>query len=226
MHHQLDGAGPLFLPDLVLAVGFGLMPPFSAILSGFLAITSAVGVIWFVEPISYFPIVGVAGTYMAFVSGNISNLRIPCAMIAQKAAGVEPETDRGSIVATLGMVVSIIVNVIILAAGIFAGAQVLQQLPEIVVKALQLLLPALFGAIFVQFAMSKLKLAPIVLALCLLLAISVRKGIIPGFASTLIAVFASIAIAIFSIRRTSSSKEPGYEQKYDTRMDRRQPQAF
>ena len=122
-------------------------------------------------------------------------------MIAQKAAGVEPGTDRGSIVATLGMAVSIIVNVIILAAGIFAGAQVLQQLPEIVVNALQLLLPALFGAIFVQFAMSKLKLAPIVLALCLLLAIGVRKGIIPGFASTLIAVFASIAIAIFFYKK-------------------------
>ena len=113
-----------------------------------MAITSAVGVIWFVEPISYFPIVGVAGTYMAFVSGNISNLRIPCAMIAQKAVGVEPETDRGSIVATLGMAVSIIVNVIIL-------------------------------------------------ALYLLLAIGVRKGIIPGFASTLIAVFASIAIFFY-----------------------------
>lgn len=190
-----------FSPALVLAVGFGLMPPFSAILSGFLAITSAVGVIWFVEPISYFPIVGVAGTYMAFISGNISNLRIPCAMIAQKAAGVEPGTDRGSIVATLGMAVSIIVNVIILAAGIFAGAQVLQQLPAFVINALQLLLPALFGAIFVQFAMSKLKLAPIVLALCLLLAIGVRKGIVPGFASTLIAVFASIAIAIFFYKK-------------------------
>lgn len=190
-----------FSPALVLAVGFGLMPPFSAILSGFLAITSAVGVIWFVEPISYFPIVGVAGTYLAFISGNISNLRIPCAMIAQKAAGVEPGTDRGSIVATLGMAVSIIVNVIILAAGIFAGAQVLQQLPAFVINALQLLLPALFGAIFVQFAMSKLKLAPIVLALCLLLAIGVRKGIVPGFASTLIAVFASIAIAIFFYKK-------------------------
>ena len=78
--------------------------------------------IWFVEPISYFPIVGAAGTYMAFISGNISNLRIPCAMIAQKAAGVEPGPDRDSIVATLGMAVSIIVNVITLAAGIFAGA--------------------------------------------------------------------------------------------------------
>ena len=89
-------------------------------------------------------------------------------------------------------------------------------MPEIVVKALQLLLLALFGAIFVQFAMSKLKLAPIILALCLLLALGVRKGVIPGFASTLITVFTSIAI--FFIRRTSSSKEPGYEQRYDTRI--------
>ncbi len=133
-----------FSPALVLTVVFGLMPPASAIISGFLAITSAVGVIWFVEPISYFPIVGVAGTYMAFVSSNISKLRIPCAMIAQKAAGVEPGTDKGSIVATLGMAVSIIVNVVILAAGSFAGAQVLQQQPEFVVKALQLLLPLCF----------------------------------------------------------------------------------
>lgn len=66
-----------FSPALVLTVVFGLMPPASAITSGFLAITSAVGVIWFVEPISYFPIVGVAGACMAFVSGNINNLRIP-----------------------------------------------------------------------------------------------------------------------------------------------------
>ncbi len=61
-------------------------------------------------------------------------------MITQKAAGVELGTDKGSIVATQGMAVSIIVNVVILAAGSFAGAQVLQQ-PEFVVKALQLLLP-------------------------------------------------------------------------------------
>ena len=119
------------------------------------------------EPISYFLIVGVAGTYMAFVSGNISNLRIPCAMIAQKAAGVEPGTDKGSIVATLGMAVSII------------------------------------------------------LALCLFLAIGVRKGSIPGFASTLIAVFVSIAIAIFFYKKNIISNVSEYEQKNDTRMDRR-----
>lgn len=50
--------------------------------------------LWFVEPISYFPVVGAAGTYMAFLSGNISNMRIPCASMAQVAADVEPGTEK------------------------------------------------------------------------------------------------------------------------------------
>lgn len=190
-----------FAPVFVLAVVFGLLPPIHAILSAFVAIASAVGVVWFVEPISYFPIIGVTGTYMAFISGNIGNLRIPCAMIAQKVAGVEPGTDEGTIVATLGMAVSIVVNTLILTAGIVAGAQVLQQLPPQLLKALQLLLPALFGAVFMQFAMSKLKLAPIVFTLCVLLALGVKNGIIPSFVSTLSAVFLSIAIAVFFYKK-------------------------
>jgi len=190
-----------FGPVLVLALVFGLVPPKEAILVAFVAIASAVGVVWFVEPISYFPIIGVSGTYMAFISGNIGNLRIPCAMVAQKIAGVEPGTNEGSIVATLGMAVSIVVNISILTAGVIAGAQALQQLPQSVIAALQLLLPALFGAIFTQFAISKLKLAPIVLLVCILLTLAAKKGLIPGFASTLGAVFLSIAIAVVMYKK-------------------------
>jgi hypothetical protein len=190
-----------FGPVLTLAFVFGLVPPLAAILNAFIAIAGAVGVVWFVEPISYFPIIGVAGTYMAFMSGNIGNLRIPCAMIAQKMAGVEPGTDEGAIIATLGMAVSILVNVIILTGGILAGVKVLQELPPSVIEALQLLLPALFGAIFVQFAMGKLKLAPIVLGICILLTVGVKVGLVPAFLSTLAAVFCSIAVAVFLYKK-------------------------
>lgn len=190
-----------FGPVIVLAVVFDLVPPKEAILGAFVAIASAVGVVWFIEPISYFPIIGVSGTYMAFISGNIGNLRIPCAMVAQKVAGVEPGTNEGSIIATLGMAVSIVVNIAILTAGVIAGAQVLQQLPDSVVSALQLLLPALFGAIFTQFAISKLKLAPIVLVICILLTLAAKNGVIPGFASTLGAVFLSITIAVLMYKK-------------------------
>ncbi|MDR1979097.1 MAG: hypothetical protein LBQ42_10240 [Synergistaceae bacterium] len=190
-----------FGPAFMLAVVFGVVPPFTAILNGFIAIASAVGVVWFVEPISYFPIIGVSGTYMAFISGNIGNLRIPCAMVAQKIAGVEPGTKEGTIIATLGMAVSIVVNTVILTAGVAAGAQVLQQMPKPVVSALQLLLPALFGAIFTQFAIKKLTLAPIVLVISILVALGVRAKVIPGFASILGVVFLSIAIGVFLYKK-------------------------
>ena len=151
--------------------------------------------------LSYFPIIGVSGTYMAFISGNVGNLRIPCAMVAQKIAGVEPGTREGSIVATLGMAVSIVINTIFLTAGAIAGAQILQQLPQPVVKALQLLLPALFGAVFMQFALKKLKLAAIVLLISILLVLGVKYKLYPAFVSTLGAVFVSIAVGVFLHRK-------------------------
>lgn len=189
-----------FGPALVLAIGFKLMPPINAIITAFISILSAAGVLWIIEPISYFPIVGIAGTYMAFVSGNISNLRIPCAAVAQNVAGVEPGTEEGSIISTLGMGVSILVNTIILTVGVFAGASVLQKLPQNILDAFNYLLPALFGAIFVQFALKQLKLAPFALGLGLGLTLAVNAGVfsflpgVPNYVVTLGAVFGTIII--------------------------------
>jgi hypothetical protein len=185
-----------FGPAIVLAVVFKLVPPASAILTGFISIASAVGVLWFVEPMSYFPIVGVAGTYMAFLSGNISNLRIPSAAAAQNVAGVQPGSEEGSIIATIGMSVSVLVNIVILALGVFAGTTILANLPENVVQALNYLLPSLFGALFVQFALSKPKLAPIALTLGLVFSLLVARGVVPFYTTTLVAVFGTMFIGI------------------------------
>ncbi|WP_409227378.1 hypothetical protein [Gudongella sp. SC589] len=185
-----------FGPAIVLAVIFKLVPPASAILTGFISIASAVGVLWFVEPMSYFPIVGVAGTYMAFLSGNISNLRIPSAAAAQNVAGVQPGSEEGSIIATIGMSVSVLVNIVILALGVFAGTTILANLPENVVQSLNYLLPSLFGALFVQFALSKPKLAPIALTLGLVFSLLVARGVVPFYTTTLVAVFGTMFIGI------------------------------
>ncbi|MDI9485863.1 MAG: hypothetical protein QM372_10405 [Bacillota bacterium] len=198
-----------FGPAIVLAAVYGLIPPASAIFTAFIALASAVGVNWFVEPISYFPIIGVAGTYMAFISGNISNLRIPAAAIAQKMAGVEPGTPEGSIVATLGMAVSVLVNTLILVVGVLAGSTLLARLPANVVEAFDYLLPSLFGAIFVQFAMVKFKLAPIALGIALALTLAINGGVFdflpgrPTYLITLCAVFGTIAIAAVMHKRES-----------------------
>lgn len=189
-----------FGPALVLAVVYGLVPPISAIITAFIAIASAVAINWVVEPISYFPIIGVPGTYMAFITGNISNLRIPAAAVSQNVAGVEPGTKEGTVIATLGIAVSVVVNIVILALGVFAGAALLESLPEAVVSAFNFLLPALFGAIFVQFALKKLKLAPIALGIALALTFAVNAGVFsflpgrPSYIVTLGAVFGTIGV--------------------------------
>lgn len=190
-----------FGPALVLAVVYGIIPPASAILTGFISMAGAVGVLWFIEPISYFPIIGVAGTYMAFLTGNISNLRIPAATVAQKVAGVEPGTDKGSIIATLGMAVSVLVNIVILAFGVLAGTQILAALPQNVVDAFNYLLPALFGALFIQFAVSKPKLAPIAIAIALFLAYLAGQGIIPSFVTTLVSVFGTMGLGVAMFKK-------------------------
>lgn len=190
-----------FGPALVLAVVFDLVPPAGAIIAGFIAIAGAVGINWIIEPVAYFPIIGVAGTYMAFISGNISNLRLPTAAVSQKVAEVEPGTPEGSIIATLGMAVSVIVNIVILTAGVIAGAALLASLPKHIVDAFNYLLPSLFGAVFVQFALLKLKVAPIALGLGLLLTYALNAGVFgflpgkPTYIVVLGSVFGTIAIA-------------------------------
>lgn len=111
----------MFWTALVISVVYGCMPPVSAIIAGTIAQISVSGAFYIVEPISYFPILGIPGTYLTFLSGNTSNMRVPCSSVAQEAAGVEMGSDKGSVVSTIGIAVSIIVNIVILTIGAIAG---------------------------------------------------------------------------------------------------------
>lgn len=188
-------------PGLVLAFLYGLKPPLSAILAGFVAQASVSGVFWFVEPISYFPILGIPGTYMAFLSGNIANMRVPCAAIAQEAAGVEPGTEEGAVISTLGIAVSIIVNVAMLTLGVLLGATILGRLPAGVVSALGYILPALFGAVFAQFAVAQPKIAVVAIIIATFMTYLLKKGYlaffpgIPSYVVILVSVFGTIYVA-------------------------------
>lgn len=194
-----------FTPVILLAIVYGIVPKPAALLTAFISGASAFGVLWFVEPISYFPVVGPAGTYMAFLSGNISNMRIPCASMAQVAAEVEPGTEKGSIIATLGMAVSIIINVSVLTIGAILGTSVLAMLPDSIKAALNYLLPALFGALLVQFGMKMIKHSILMVVIAFALYFAIGMGIfnwLPGASNwlgTLGCVFISIAVGIATV---------------------------
>lgn len=191
-----------FCPAILLAVVYGILPRPAALLTAFISGASAFGVLWFVEPISYFPVVGTAGTYMAFLSGNISNMRVPCASMAQVSAEVEPGTEEGTIVATLGMAVSVIINVSVLTIGAILGTSVLAMLPDGVKSALNYLLPALFGALLIQFGMKMKKHSVLILVIAMALYFAIGMGFfnwLPGASNwlgTLGSVFISIAVGL------------------------------
>ncbi|MGF7012037.1 vacuolar-type H+-ATPase subunit I/STV1 [Lachnospiraceae bacterium PF1-22] len=200
-----------FTPAVMLAIVYGLVPKPAALLTAFISGASAFGVLWFVEPISYFPVVGPAGTYMAFLSGNISNMRIPCASMAQVAADVEPGTEKGSVVATIGMAVSIIINIAVLTIGAILGSSVLSMLPDSIKAALNYLLPALFGALLVQFGLKMKKHSLVMVLIAASLYTAIGLGVfnwLPGASNwlgTLGCVFASILIGLATLKNKAKS---------------------
>lgn len=191
-----------FAPAAALAFCYGLLPDWAALVTAFISALSAFGFLWVVEPISYFTVVGPIGTYMAFLSGNISNMRVPCASMAQVSAGVEPGTDQGSIVATIGMAVSVIINISVLTIGVLLGSAILSKMPPAVTNALNYLLPALFGALLMQFGLKQKNLAVTMLIFSILMCIAINAGVfswLPGAANylgTLSSVFVAIAITL------------------------------
>lgn len=198
-----------FFPALALIVVYGSFPNLAALPTVAISVISSFGVLWFVEPISYYPVVGQIGTYMAFLSGNISNMRVPCASMAQVAAEVEPGTEEGSIVATLGMATSIIINIAVLTIGVVAGSKVLSMLPQSVTDALNLLLPALFGALLMQFGIRHKAHALGILALGILIWIGLTKGVfawLPGasnYLATIVCIFVSIAVMLIKTKKSA-----------------------
>ncbi|HBF0995068.1 TPA: hypothetical protein KNR62_000931 [Clostridioides difficile] len=183
------------VPGIILSFGFGIMPPISALLASTMAIVSMSAPNYIIEPVSYSPILGIPGTYMSFLSGNISNMRLPCSIAAQKAAEVESGTEEGSIISTIGIAVSILVNISILTIGVILGGSVLSKIPAEVVEKLNLILPALFGLVFGQVFLQDKKLGLVAIVISVLTIILSKQGIIPQSLVVLICVFGTILIA-------------------------------
>lgn len=206
-----------FLPFLSTWVIYGVKPHWAEIGQGVFAWILINAPWWISEPISYFPILGVAGTFISFLSGNGSNMRIPCAVSAQKSAGVLPGTVQGSLISTIGISVSVFVNLIILAIGVLAGQAVLSMLPPSVTDALNFLLPALYGCVFAQFLSGNeiSGISALVLAIgTLLLYNSGALAFIPFDVSIgvmLIPIFGTMIIAYFVAKKKSQAEAPAEE---------------
>ena len=102
---------------------------------------------WITEPLTWYPILGAAPTYMAYLAGNVKNIRVPVVRSIMKKFNLEHSSPRGQILATFGVGVSVFVNMAILAVIIFTGSYFVPLLPDFVLTCLSYVIPALIGAL-------------------------------------------------------------------------------
>ncbi|RXZ00704.1 small-conductance mechanosensitive channel [Fictibacillus sp. S7] len=143
------------IPPLYLSFVLGYHPGWGVVLTAFLGVAAFVGVMWILEPISYFPSLGISGTYMSFLVGNISNMCLPCSAAAQNAVNAEPGSKKAELAATAGIAGASLVHIVVLVPIVLGGAFIVSILPPAIQTAFQYVLPAIFGGVTVQFAMKR-----------------------------------------------------------------------
>jgi hypothetical protein len=151
---------------------------------GIVFVLGFVGIIYFIEPISYFPVLGPIGTYMSFLSGNIGNMRMPVVGAVQNALDVEPGSKKAEMAAVFGLATSNIVNLAILFVVVIGGTALVQILPKSILGAFSYAVPGIIGAMIVTFGV-KMSLKHIVLTIILGLAVIQLIKFIAAFAPAL-----------------------------------------
>lgn len=182
-----------FVPPLYFSFILGYHPGWSAILGGLVGYAAFVGVMWFLEPITYYPILGKSGTYIAFLTGNIANMCLPCAAAAQESVGAEPGTKKAELAGTLGIATASLTNIIVVIVSVLGGTFLLSIIPQSVQDALQFILPAIFGGVLGQFAMKK----PLYGLIALLVGMAVLFSPIMALFKLVLCVVLTVAVVLF-----------------------------
>lgn len=160
----------IVLFPLVVSLIFGAYPEWKPLIKALFATVPMYWAVGLVEVFTYVPMLGAGGTYLSFVTGNISNLKLPCAVDAMERADVKANSEEGEIISTIAIAVSSIVTTVIIIIGVVLIGQLTPILEsQVLVPAFDMILPALFGGLAVVFISKNLKLsiAPIILMLAL-----------------------------------------------------------
>ena len=120
------------------------------------------------------PMLGAGGSYLSFVTGNISNLKLPVALNALEQADVKASSEEGEVISTISIAVSSIVTTIIIIIGVLLIRPLTPVLnAPVLAPAFAQMVPALFGALGVVFIAKNVKIAvaPLILMLILFIAV-------------------------------------------------------
>lgn len=182
--HRIGRITGVAIVVLLLAVPFlfgivnSVSPDWGGVLSGFLKVGMIYVPVSIVEFLVYAPMLGVGGSYLSFITGNVTNMKIPCAMNARDIAETKPGTPEHEIISTISVATSAIVTTLVIVAGVILLVPlqpVLQN--EVLLPAFDNVVPALFGALGLKYFLKSPKIAVIPLFLMSLLCICVPAAI-------------------------------------------------
>ncbi|MCL2507799.1 MAG: hypothetical protein FWF05_01345 [Oscillospiraceae bacterium] len=179
---------------LLICVHMDVWPPMSGILKGLASVIPLYWTTSIAEVISYSPMLGAGGMYLSFVTGNIANLKLPCALSAMETAKVRPNTEEGEVITTISIASSSIATTLIITAGVLIFTPILPKITapgSVFAPAFQQILPALFGAIGAGYFIKhwKISIVPIaagILTLCFLPSLAVGPLIFVTVVSSLL----------------------------------------
>ena len=182
---------------LTVAAIFGAAPDWKALGIGLLATAPMYWAVGAIETITFTPMLGAGGSYLSFVTGNISNLKLPCAINALEQNGVSANSEEGEIISTIAIATSSIVTTIIILIGVVCIVPLTPILEApVLAPAFAQMLPALFGGLGVAFVSKnwKIAVAPVLLMLVLFIFIPALNSGTVGIMVPVSVVF-TIAVA-------------------------------
>ena len=184
----------LFAFPVAVAVLFSVTPDWSALLVGLVATAPMYWTVGVIETVTYVPMLGAGGSYLSFVTGNISNLKMPCALNALEQNEVSASSEEGEVISTIAIAVSSIVTTLIIILGVILIVPLTPVLSAPVLQpAFEQMLPALFGGLGVAFVSKnwKIAVAPVILMLALFV-------LVPALNSGTVGIMVPVS-AIFTI---------------------------
>ena len=186
----------LFAFPVSVALIFDVAPDWGALVTGLIATAPMYWAVGIIETVTFVPMLGAGGSYLSFVTGNISNLKLPCALNALEQNEVSASTEEGEVISTIAIAVSSIVTTVIIIIGVICIVPLSPILQAPVLQpAFEQILPALFGGLGVAFVSKnwKIALAPIFLMLILFIFVPALDS---GTVGIMVPVSALFTIAV------------------------------
>ena len=188
----------LLLVPVAIAVRYDAWPALSGVLKGFIGVAPIFWTVGAIEVLTYVPMLGTGGSYLGFITGNLSNLKVPVALNAMQNAKVEANSEEGEVISTIAIAISAIVTTAIIAVGVLLLAQIQPFLNSPTLQpAFDNILPALFGGLAVVYVSKnwKIAMAPLIFMIALFVAVPSLAGSV----GVLVPVGALIAIGVARI---------------------------